>query len=216
MQTLLFTYEVGMLATFVFSSTAILAINDHDIDLFGAFCLGILTAIGGGTVRDLILGVPIFWTIDQSYIWMSLFGSILTYFGISFFKQKFIHALLLYLDGLGAALFCISTTRIVWALNFSLPIAPVMLGLITAIGGGILRDVLVGRKNLLLRKELYAIPIFLGSSTYYILLTYLPQYQVPTGLFCIALTFSLRAAAIHWKLSVPHWLRQKQKRDLVQ
>ena len=90
MQTLLFNYEVGMLATFVFSSTAILAITDRDIDLFGAFCLGVLTAIGGGTMRDLILGVPVFWSIDQSYIWISLFGSVLTYLGITLFKKKFI------------------------------------------------------------------------------------------------------------------------------
>jgi len=210
MHALLFTYEVGMLATFVFSSTAILAISDRDIDLFGAFCLGILTAVGGGTMRDLILGVPVFWTTDQSYIWISLFGSILTYIGISFFRINFMQALLLYLDGFGATLFGISTTRIVWELNFSLPIAPVILGVITAIGGGILRDVLVGKKNLLLKKELYAIPIFLGCSMYYVSLTYFPEYQVPLGFFFISLTFGFRAAAIHWKLSVPHWLRQKR------
>lgn len=211
MQTLLFNYEVGMLATFVFSSTAILAITDRDIDLFGAFCLGVLTAIGGGTMRDLILGVPVFWSIDQSYIWISLFGSVLTYLGITLFKKKFIYSLLLYLDGLGATLFGISTTRIVWELKFSLPIAPVMLGLITAIGGGILRDIVAGRKNLLLTKELYAIPIFLGCNMYYVLLTYCPEYQIPSGFFCIAFTFGLRAASIHWGLSVPHWLRHKQK-----
>lgn len=88
---------------------------------------------------------------------------------------------------------------------------PIILGVITAIGGGILRDVLAGRSTLLMRKDIYAIPIFLGCSIYYILLYYLPQYQILMGLLCMIFTFMLRAAAIFWGLTVPQWLRKQPK-----
>ncbi len=209
MHTLIFNYSIGTLATFAFAATAVLAISDRDIDVFGAFCLGILTAVGGGTVRDLILDVPVFWSVDQSYIWIALFGSILTYISTSFFKQKFVYILLLYLDALGAALFGIMTTQITWELKFCLPIGPVILGVITAIGGGILRDVLAGKPNLLMRKDIYAIPILFGCSFYYLLLSYFPDREVSLGLLCVLLTFAFRASAIHWGLTVPHWLKNK-------
>ena len=211
MHTLIFNYSIGTIATFAFAATAVLAVSDRDIDIFGAFCLGILTSIGGGTVRDLILDVPVFWSTDQSYIWIALLGSVLTYVSTSFFKQQFVYTLLLYLDGLGAALFGIMTTQIVWELKFCLPIGPIMLGLITGIGGGILRDVVAGRPNLLLRKDIYAIPILLGCSLYYILLTHFPKQEASLGLVCILFTFAFRAAAIHWGLTVPHWLKKEPR-----
>ncbi len=209
MHPLIFNYSIGTLATFAFAATAVLALSDRDIDVFGAFCLGVITAVGGGTVRDLILDVPVFWSTDQSYIWIALLGSILTYVSISFFKRKFVYTLLLYLDGFGAALFGIMATRIVWELEFALPIGPVMLGVLTAIGGGIMRDVLAGKKTLLMRKELYAIPVLLGCTMYYILLNKFPEHQILTGSLCMLFTFSLRASAIYWRLTVPSWLIKK-------
>ncbi|MDF1646207.1 MAG: TRIC cation channel family protein [Legionellaceae bacterium] len=213
MHSLLFTYSLGSVATFAFAATAVLAVSDRNLDVFGAFCLGIITAIGGGTVRDLILDVPIFWSINQSYIWIALLGSILTYVSISFFRKSFVYALLLYLDAIGAALFGIVTTRLVWELGFCLPIGPIILGVITAIGGGIIRDVLAGQPNLLMRKDLYAIPVFLGCTIYYCLLVYLPKYQISLGLTCMFFTFLLRASAIYWELTVPKWLKKELKEN---
>jgi uncharacterized membrane protein YeiH len=211
MHILIFNYSIGSLATFAFAATAVLAVSDRDIDIFGAFCLGVITAIGGGTIRDLILNVPVFWSADQTYIWIALLGSILTYVSISFFKQDFVHSLLLYLDGFGAALFGIMTTQIVWELKFCLPVGPIMLGVITAIGGGILRDVLAGKPNLLMRKDIYAIPILVGCSIYYVFLPHFPKQQAPLGLLCVLFTFAFRASAIHWGLTVPHWLKKKSR-----
>ncbi len=211
MHQVLFDYSLGSFATFAFAATAVLALSDRDIDIFAAFCLGVITAIGGGTVRDLILDVPVFWSLDQSYIWIALFGSILTYIAISFFKQNIVYSLLLYLDGLGAALFGIMTTRMVWERGFCLPLGPIMLGVLTAIGGGILRDVLADRPNLLMREDLYAIPILLGCTLDYVLISHFPSHQFLAGFSCVLLTFILRASAIHWGLTVPHWLKREPK-----
>jgi len=209
MDILTFSYWAEITATIAFSATAVLAVSERDIDFFGAFFLGIVTAVGGGTVRDLILDVPVFWANDQSYIWTALFTSIITYVALSFFKKKLVHLLLLYLDGFGAALFGIMATRTVWDLQFSLPVAPVMLGVVTAIGGGLLRDVLAGNKTLLMRREIYAIPVLLGCIFYYLLLTHFPAYQIISGLACIFFTFIFRASAIYWGLAVPHWFKNK-------
>jgi uncharacterized membrane protein YeiH len=204
-----FTYSIEILATIAFSATAVLAVSDRDIDLFGAFCLGVVTAIGGGTIRDLILDVPVFWSVNQSYIWISLSTSIVTYIAISFFKRKLIASLFLYLDGFGAALFGMIATRSVWSLGFGLPVAPIMLGVITAVGGGILRDVLAGKQTLLMKRDIYAVPVLLGCTIYYVLLVNFPKYQIGAGLVCILFTFMLRASAIYWDLAAPYRIRHK-------
>lgn len=94
MYNLVFTHSTGVFATFAFAATAVLALSDRDVDIFGAFCLGVITAIGGGTVRDLILDVPVFWSTNQSYIWVALSGSILAYIATPLFKQEMVYKLL--------------------------------------------------------------------------------------------------------------------------
>ena len=73
------SFWIAMAGTVAFAVTAVLALAPRGIDLFGACVLGIITAIGGGTVRDLILGVPVFWATDLSYIWVALAASIATF-----------------------------------------------------------------------------------------------------------------------------------------
>ena len=113
---------------------------------------------------------------------------------------------MLYLDGLGAALFGIEATEKVWGLEFGLPLAPIILGIVTAIGGGLIRDVLAGRQTLLMKRELYAIPVLLGCILYVGALNFFSEYRFVSAVVCMLLTFSIRAAAIHWDLSVPQWL----------
>jgi uncharacterized membrane protein YeiH len=79
----------------------------------------------------------------------------------------------------------------------------VILGVITAIGGGLLRDVLAGRKTLIMSHELYAIPVTLGCCVYVLILNFLPQYVVEGSVICMLGIFGLRAAAIYWDLRVP-------------
>ena len=206
-------YWLSMLATVAFAASAVLAVSNSNIDLFGAFVLGIVTAIGGGTIRDLILEVPVFWSTEQSYLWVSLFASIIMYIGCGVIKKRNIHLLILYLDGFGAALFGIVSTKLVWDLKFCLPVGPIMLGVIAAIGGGLMRDVLAGRKTLLMSRELYAIPVMFSCILYLISLTYFPKHQLATAVSCIFISFIFRAAAIHWKISIPYWFSHEQSKQ---
>ena len=111
---------------------------------------------------------------------------------------------MLYLDGFGAALFGIQGADKAWNMDFGLPLAPVILGVITAIGGGLIRDMLAGRKNLLMSHELYAIPVSLGCIVYVLILEYAPSYTTQGAIACMLLIFGFRAAAIYWNLRVPN------------
>ena len=203
------SYFIAMAGTVAFAVTAVLAVTARGIDLFGATVLGIITAVGGGTVRDLILEVPVFWSADLSYIWVALGASVVAFVAHSLLARRHIHGLMLYVDGLGAALFGVQATGKVWDLGFGLPVAPVMLGVVTAIGGGLIRDVLAGRPTLLMSRELYAVPVLLGCLLFVVLLAYFPEQRFVGSIGCILLIFGLRAAAIHWKLTAPYWFTTK-------
>jgi len=204
-------FWIGVIATMAFAVTGVLAIADRGVDLFGVLVLGLITAIGGGTIRDIIVGAPIFWADNQIYVWLALGASVLTFFAESFFTQPQIYRWMLYIDGFGAALFGIQGANKAWDMSFGLPVAPVILGVITAIGGGLLRDILAGRKTLLMSHELYAIPVTLGCCAYVLVLNFIPQYALEGSVTCMLGIFGLRAAAIHWDLRVPKMLITKTR-----
>jgi len=205
------SYWIGMAGTVAFSVTAVLALAPKNIDLFGAVVLGMITAIGGGTIRELILDVPVFWSTDLNYIWVSVGASIAAFSAHSLFNRKSIYSLMLYVDGLGVALFAIQAVDKVWGLGFGLPLAPVILGIVTAIGGGLIRDVLAGRQTLLMSRELYATPVLFGCILYVFLLHLLPEDRFISAVGCIVFIFAIRASAIHRALSVPDWLTMRVK-----
>lgn len=199
---------ISIAATVAFAVTAVLAIRrKSDIDIVGATMLGLITAIGGGTIRDVILDVPVFWTSDLMYVWVATGSSLAAFFGRKLFEGRYLYNLMLYLDGLGVAMFSIQAVSEVWNLGFGLPAAPVILGMVTAIGGGLMRDMLAGRTTLLMRREIYVTPVLLGCIGYVLILQYLPDHRLHGGLLCILGTFALRAAAIHWNLSMPGFAR---------
>ena len=193
-----------MAATVAFAVTAVLAIRkDKVTDLFGASVLGLITCIGGGTIRDIILDVPVFWSLILTISGLGYWLQFPQFHGCNLFSEKHIYSMMLYLDGFGAALFGIVAASKVWNLGFGLPVAPVLLGILTAIGGGLIRDVLAGRTTLLMRPEIYAVPILLGCTAFVLIMNYLPDYRLTGGLLCILGTFAIRAAAIHWNLKMP-------------
>jgi uncharacterized membrane protein YeiH len=197
------SHWLAIAATVAFAITAVLAVAEHGVDIFGVMVLGVITAVGGGTIRDLILGVPVFWSKEPIFIWIALAASLAAFFGRSFFTQPQVFASMLYIDAIGAALFGIQAALKTLELGFALPVGPVMLGVLTAIGGGLIRDVLAGRKTLLMTPEIYAIPVAIGCALFTVLLNFTPQYQFQAALLCALLIFILRGAAIHWKLKVP-------------
>ncbi|GGU72365.1 membrane protein [Pseudomonas laurentiana] len=192
-------YFQEMLGTAVFAITGVLAIHKVGVDLFGAVVLGIITAIGGGTLRDLLLDQPIFWIADFNYIWVALFAALLAFFLTTRFQQRY--RLLLYLDGFAAALFGLVATEKVLGLNLAAPLA-VMMGVLTSIGGGIARDVLAGRPSLLMSREIYATPILLGCTLYVLLHDAFPSIRA-VGWIALIFTSGLRFLAIYKELQMP-------------
>jgi uncharacterized membrane protein YeiH len=199
-------FYIAMAGTIAFASSAVLSLAERRVDLFAAVVLGMITAVGGGTVRDMILEVPVFWASDLSYLWVSITASIITFFTYRFFERRTIRRSFLYVDGFAVAMFAIQATGKTWTLDFGLPVAPVIMGVITAIGGGLIRDVLAGRSTLLMSRELYAIPVTVGCILFSLVLAYAPGYEVHGSMACLIVTFGFRAAAIRWKLQVPEWL----------
>ena len=204
-------FWLGIAGTVAFAVTAVLAISDRGVDIFGVIVLGAITAVGGGTVRDIILDVPIFWASDLVFFRVAVVSSILAFVARKFFTLPQIYTLMIYIDGLGAALFGMSGALKSWELDFAWPLGPVILGVITAIGGGILRDVIVGRKTLIMSTEVYAVPVALGCVLMMALLYVFPNDKAYVMVVCTFFSFCMRAAAIHWNWQMPAFLVTKSK-----
>lgn len=204
---------VQMVAITAFAMTGVIAVSSRGIDLFSACVMGSLTALGGGTIRDLILGVPVFWALDVNYVWVALAASVVAFLGKPLLDRRHLFQLMLYLDAFGVALFAIQAATKVWDLQFGLPAAPVALGIVTAIGGGLIRDVLAGHPTLLMNRDLYAIPVLLGCTLYVLSLILLPDYRAISAFGCIGGIFFFRAAVIHWGLKVPRWLITRPRQE---
>jgi len=206
-------FYVAMAGIIAFATSAVLAVAERRVDLFSAMVLGVITAVGGGTVRDVVMAQPVFWAEDLSYVWVAIAASVATFFGYRLFARRLIFRVFLYVDALAAAMFAIQATDNAWDLGFGLPLAPVILGVTTSIGGGLIRDVLVQRPTLLMSRELYAIPVLAGCILYTLVLAFVPEHRTLGALVCLAITFGLRAAVIHWDLRVPDWATMGHGRE---
>lgn len=198
------SYYLNIAAIVIFAITGALAAiqSKKEMDIIAVIILGVVTAVGGGTARDVILNLPVFWVVDPSNLLAAVAASIVTFFFRSVIVKSY--SLLLYLDALGNSLLLVSVMRKVFAAGFSWEIA-ITAGVLTAIGGGLIRDVLSGRTNLLLSRELYATPILIGALLYVLLLKLIPD----TGtlqLGIVIFVFLFRSAAIRFDLSLPRWL----------
>jgi uncharacterized membrane protein YeiH len=200
-------YYFEMLGTAVFAITGVLAVTRRGLDVFGALVLGIVTALGGGTVRDVIIGTPPFWIGDFNYVWVAASGALSAFWIGEAFRNAFRG--LLYLDALGAALFAITAANKVLLLNLGGPVA-VTMGVLTGIGGGLIRDVLAGRPTLLMSREIYATPILLGCVAFVVVRNAAPAFPYP-GAIAFTIIFGLRALAIYRHLEMPAWLTHRDR-----
>ena len=196
-------YLIVLAGIAVFSITGVLAGAKKGMDLFGIVILGMVTAFGGGTIRDIIIDAPVFWLNNYLYIIVALLAGVLAFFFEDYFWKTY--KPLLHLDAMGIALFNVQAIDKTLALGYNATVA-VLMGLLTGISGGMMRDVLTGRPNLLLKQELYATPILIGGILYIGLLTFVPAGGVINAWIAIAFVFLLRVAAIRWNLTYPKWL----------
>lgn len=202
-------YYLEMLGTAVFGITGVLAVSRRGLDIIGAVVLGIVTAIGGGTVRDLIIGVPPFWINDFNYVWSALAGALAAFWIGAAFRNA--SRTLLYLDAVGAALFAVSAANKVLLLSLSGPVA-VTMGVLTGIGGGLIRDMLAGRPTLLMSREIYATPILIGCIVFVSIRALAPSSPF-AAVIAFAIIFGVRAVAINRHLEMPVWLTNRDNAD---
>jgi uncharacterized membrane protein YeiH len=195
-------YELQMIGTAVFAVTGVLAVNRRGLDVFGAVVLGCVTSLGGGTIRDVVIGAPVFWLHDLNYVWVAVAAAAIAFFAIRSFASTY--TLLLYLDGLGTSMFAVVATEKVMSLALG-PVVAVIMGVLTSIGGGLVRDVLAGRPTLLMSREIYATPVLIGCTVYTMLWSMGVEHRA-IGVAAGSLIFGIRAAAIRWHIEMPHWL----------
>lgn len=201
-------YYLGLIGIAAFAITGVMAAGRKGMDIFSIVVFGVVTALGGGTLRDTILDInPLFWIADLTYLWVSLAASVLTFFLIRYVSQ--VYRLLLFVDAFGLSLFTVLATEKTIGLGFTQPVA-VLMGLITGIAGGMIRDILTGRMPLLLGKEFYATPALLGAVVFTLLDNWVPHHAY-NRLYAIAVIFLLRASAIQWDLYYPGWLIYRDK-----
>lgn len=201
-------FYLGLIGIAAFSITGVIAAGKKGMDLFSILLLGVVTALGGGTLRDLILDTsPVFWIADPSYLWTSALAAAFAFFAVRLTSHLL--PVFLYLDAFGLALFTVLATEKTLHLGFSSTIA-VLMGVITGITGGMLRDILTGRMPLLLGKEFYATPALLGAIVFIILDTNFEFHEF-NRLCAIGLILILRILAIKLGLYYPAWLTYKGK-----
>ena len=189
-------------AVTVSAISGVLAAGGKRVDLFGVIVLALVTALGGGTVRDVALGAyPLVWVKNPDYVLNAALTAFVFFFIARYWKVP--PAILAIADAFGLALFTILGA--VKGLAFGVgDVNAVLLGVITGVTGGIIRDILVGEIPMVFRKEiyLYATAAFCGAVAFVLLERWHPGGP-GNRLAGSAVTLALRLAAIRWKLTLP-------------
>lgn len=198
MMDLQFIFE--LVGTYFFAVSGALAVHDREHDVFGAGFTGFITAIGGGTLRDVLLdSYPLVWIDDVRYLY-AIFAGILT--AILFFKiMSRLRRTLFLFDTLGIALFSVLGAEKAISLGVRPEIAA-MMGMFSAVMGGVIRDMLCNATPILLKKEIYATACLSGA----ILVIVLQNLGVERNtnlILSFLLVVTIRLVAVRFKLSLP-------------
>ena len=160
-----FVYTLEMLGTAAFAASGALAASRKRMDIFGFCVLALMPAVGGGTLRDIIIGrLPVFWVSDNHYVAVAIIAALVVFFA-PHRKPGGRRQLLIWADALGLALFAALGTEICLAHDTGALVA-VMLGVTTAVTGGMIRDVICNEIPLILSREIYATAAFAASLAY--------------------------------------------------
>jgi uncharacterized membrane protein YeiH len=195
-------YALSLIGVAVFAASGALAAGRKSFDWIGVLVIAVMTAIGGGTLRDLLLDRhAIFWIADTAYLWVVFGAAMVTILYVR--SRRPPDRALLVADALGLAYFTISGAQIAELHGHSGTIV-VLMGTLTGVAGGVLRDVLCNEVPLLFGpgETLYATAAIAGATTYLVLQT-LGAPQTPAALAGMAVVGGLRLAAIFWRLQLP-------------
>ena len=196
---MIFSEILDLLGTFVFAVSGIRLAATKDMDWFGAYVIGLVTAIGGGTTRDLLLNVTPFWMEDPTYLIVT---------GVALLSIIILRSRLLKMgltiflfDAIGLGLFTV--TGISKSLSLGLPMwTSIMMGTITGTIGGVVRDIIINEVPLLFRKDIYAIACILGGLVYFICYQFeiLSPFQELIAAIVVIVT---RLIAVKFHLQLP-------------
>lgn len=194
-------YAVGLLAVGFSAVTGALAAEGRRMDLFGVLVLALVTSLGGGTLRDLVLDVPVFWSTDDWFLWTGLAAGTLTFGAVRYWHPP--HQFLLIADAIGLAFVAVLGTEKALAHETTATTA-IVLGVVTGVAGGILRDILCGEVPLVFRREtyFYATAAF-GGDLVYVLMHQAAFDRATCLLVAAGVILGLRLAGLRWKLALP-------------
>jgi uncharacterized membrane protein YeiH len=195
-----FLHIIDILGTFSFAVSGAFFAMEKKLDPFGVLILSFVTAIGGGTLRDIMIGnLPVGWLRNETAT-VVIFGAAI---GTMFFGQwlKKINTTLFLFDALGLGLFTIIGIEAAMELDFSIGVC-IALGTITASFGGVIRDVLLNNVPLVFHKEIYALASIAGGLFYFLLKNSSLDNDV-AKIICILLIFAIRILAVRYKWTLP-------------
>ncbi len=194
-----FIIIIELLGTIAFAISGIRLAAAKRFDWFGAYVVGLVTAIGGGTVRDVLLDIPVFWMLSFRYL--AVTGLALA--AVIVFRQALVRGMrtLFIFDAIGLALFVVVGIQKTLVAGYPMWVAIVM-GIITGSFGGLIRDILINDEPLFFRKDIYATACLAGGVAYYLVsLTDAPIW-VPQAI-CAVIIIGLRVLAVHYNWALP-------------
>ena len=203
--TLSFLYEINyiyildLIGTVVFAITGALAAKEHKMDVFGMFILAFVTAVGGGTLRDMMIGsTPVFWMKNPFYILMIVLGVVLP---IVLKKMSEWKKSILFFDAIGLGVFTVIGVE--KGIDFGLhPVIAVALGAVTGCFGGLIRDILRNQIPAVLHKEIYATASLTGGIMFFVL-NYLGFHSDLVAVLTAFIVFIIRVLALKYRCELP-------------
>lgn len=200
-------YYLDLIGTFVFSISGILAAVDREFDLFGATILGLVTAVGGGTLRDILIGsTPVGWMLDTHYTLVVLLALPICYFFLPRILK--LRKTFFLFDTIGIGIFTIIGFEKTMSLGLS-PIIAIMMGVVSAVFGGVIRDILSNKIPLVFRKEVYAFACLSGAVVHYFLTTVIGSNTISMTI-SILVVIMIRILAVLKSWNIPFIPKQKE------
>ncbi|TYP98922.1 putative membrane protein YeiH [Tenacibaculum adriaticum] len=193
-------YVLDLVGTFAFAVSGALVASKKQFDLFGVIIIAFVTAVGGGMLRDILIDAhPINWIGDLNYIWTILIAVVFTFL----FKSKIepLRKTFFLFDTIGIGVFTLLGLQ--KGLNFNLhPFVALIMGMISAVFGGVIRDVLTRKVPLIFKKEIYASACLAGGVVY-LLLNYLAIQEDIQFIISAAVIVLIRTVSVKFKLELP-------------
>ncbi|WP_394558382.1 trimeric intracellular cation channel family protein [Aquipseudomonas alcaligenes] len=196
-------YLADLFGVAVFAITGALMAGRKSMDLFGVLVIAVITALGGGTLRDLILdNHPVSWIRNDTYILVASIAAVGTVAWVRL-TQPIHERGLLIADAFGLAVFTVIGTEV--ALQHNVPYSTaVIMGVMTGVAGGVMRDVICNEIPLIFQKEIYATACIFGALVFIVLRELQTPHWLDTGIAMFAVLLT-RLAAIRWSLSLPRF-----------